>query len=178
VRRVRPRDARVRLPLVGEEGGGGEPAPVLRDAEDGDRSPGRPHAAALQGGQTGLPRLRREGPPAGLLRTQQQVLAVQKGEAMGVPVAVRRQRRLRARRVHEEDRCPELGGCLPGLPRRRSRGGGRAGHEEHAARRCGRDKRWREKLSCFLKQARSCETTIIVLSCLTAINNILELYHC
>jgi hypothetical protein len=107
---------------------------VLRRPEDGDHSQGRTHTEAVQGGQIRLRRLRREGPPAGLLlRTQQQVLAVQKGEAMGVPMAARRQGRVHPRRVHEEDRCPELGTHLPGLRQRRYRGGQPAGHEEHAA---------------------------------------------
>jgi hypothetical protein len=65
LQRLRPRNARVRLPLVGE-GQGHQPPSVLRGAEDGHRSPGRAHAAALQGGQARLPRLRREGPPARL----------------------------------------------------------------------------------------------------------------
>jgi hypothetical protein len=58
---------------------------------------------------------------------------VQKGEGVGVPVAVRRKRRVPARHVHEEDRCPELGRSPPGQPRRRRGGGERAGHEELSA---------------------------------------------
>ncbi|TVU47748.1 hypothetical protein EJB05_07357, partial [Eragrostis curvula] len=71
---------------------------------------------------TELRHLRREG--RATERREQEVL--------GIPMELRRQRRLPTRCVHEEDRCPELGRASR-AGRRRRRGGERADHEGHAA---------------------------------------------